>query len=107
MRIESAFFRAAIGVGAFVALLSFFLFFMSPVMKSANPGAKAAYLFLAGPAGAMITHQHVPLLALLVLLLSPFVIAASVSQRRRNLMLVLGMAFWFLLGAMFASIPLS
>jgi hypothetical protein len=107
VRIESSFLRAAIGFAVFVALLAFFLFFMSPVMKSADAGAKAAYLFFAGPAGAMITHLHVPLFALLVLLLSPFVIAASVSQRRRKLMLLLSVGLWFLLGAMFASIPLS
>jgi hypothetical protein len=107
MRIESSFVRAAIGLGVFVALLAFFLFFMSPVMRSAAPGAKAAYLFFAGPAGAMITHLHVPLFALLIFLLSPFVIVASVFQRRRKLMLVLGIALWFVLGAMFASIPLS
>jgi hypothetical protein len=107
MRVESSYVRAVVGVGVFVSLLAFFLSLMSPVMRSANPAAKAAYLFLAGPAGAMVTHLHVPLFALLVLILLPFVIAASVSRRRRKLMFALGVALWFLLGAMFASIAFS
>lgn len=108
MRIENPLLRISIGMGGFVALLAFFLFFMSPVMESSiGPGIKAMYLFFAGPAGAMITHLHAPLFTVLVLLLFPFVIAASVSQRRQKLMLVVAVALWFLLGAMFASIPLS
>lgn len=108
MRIENTFLRAMIGLSAFVALLALFLFFMSPVMVgSANPDAKAMYLFFAGPTGAMVTHMHLPLFALLVLLLTPFVIAASVSRRRRKLSVVLGTVLWFLFGALFAMIPLA
>jgi len=99
--------RALIGSGIFVALLTFFLYFMSPAMEWNDPNAKAAYLLLAGPAGAMVTHRHVPLFALVVLLLAPLVIVASVSRRWRKMSITLGVALWLLLGAMYATIPLS
>ncbi len=107
MRVENAFLRAAIGSAIFVGLLTVFLFFMSPAMALNDPSAKTIYLVFAGPAGAMVTHLHEPLLALLVLLFSPFVITASVSRRWRKPSLALAIGFWLALGAMFATIPLS
>lgn len=107
MRIDNAFVRALIGCCVFAALLGLFLLSMNAAMAAREPGAKAAYLFFAGPVGAMTTHLHTPLFAVLVLLLLPLVIAAAVSRRRRILFLGLCVAAWFALGAMFATIPLS
>lgn len=105
MRIDNPALRGVIGLGIFAAVLALSFAMLSSQLSASRSEPQAVLLFFAGPVGAMVTHLHVPLFALLVLLMLPFVIAAAVSRSRRRLFVLLTVSAWFALGAMFASIP--
>jgi hypothetical protein len=107
VRVEGALARGAIGALLFALPLAVFISLLPAAMELKSAEARAAYLLLAGPAGAMITHLHTPLLALFVVILGPIAVAAAVVRRWRKVLTGISLLSWFALGAMFASIPLS
>lgn len=104
MRIESPGIRALLGLGIFAAILALCFLMLSAATGPNGLRDQAALLFISGPVGALVTHLHVPLFALLVLILTPLVVAASVNRLRRKLFLSVIVCIWFTLGIMFASI---
>lgn len=106
MPMTSTLARTLLALVIYAIVLALLWTALPEVMSGRNGTIKAAFLVIAGPVGAMITHLHTPLFLLLSLVVLPFFIASFVNRARRKAFAAAVVVIWLAMGAGFATLTL-